>query len=231
MNKKYYLYIIMAMFIMLISCGQNPMNADVITKADFDTIVDREGIITVLAPSKKAIYMKFTEDGVKTDVAANSKDWHISSADATWRFSSNSGTTASKLGSAGKGGVKVYKNVDFDSITSINHIEGLLGDWKEDALYNYSDGQMVNQSLNYYLTKTLKNSTDTTSSETYLFFFLMTGMGYVTGIDYIFIVKDGNGDNYVKIQPVGIETDGSGMSFDNRKYMFKYKMSDSSGNF
>ncbi|MFI3257653.1 MAG: hypothetical protein R3Y36_05085, partial [Spirochaetales bacterium] len=227
--KKYYIYICLLAIIFAMSC-ENPMYEDVITQTEYDAIIEREGIVTVYAPSAQAVYLQFTENGVE-QVSASSKDWHIYSPDTTWRFGSNSGTTATAVGSGGTGGVKVFKGVNFYDITSINHTNGQItdlgSDFAVDETYDYNSGSMTNLNLNYYLTKSLYNTTTTTPSETYLFWFDMasmtSGTGYLAGTDYIFIIKDGNGGNYVKIQPVQITTDGSGMSFDNRVYLFIYE--------
>lgn len=244
--KKYFVFYIMAMSIAFISCGQNPMKVDVMSKNDFE-ILRAEALkdaVTITTPGAKPVFMRFYEDSVtgenKVDinVTPNSPNWHLTSADATWRMSSNSGTTAENFGTGGngRGGVKVYKGVAFDDIKSINHTGGLVGDWREDQELETSMGL---QSVNYYLNRGANNPATANAknpSETYLFNLRIEFMGpggvlYEAGYNYIFIVKDGAGDNYMKIQPIEISTDGVDMTFDNRVYMFKFEIADASGNF
>ncbi len=243
-GKIFSIFAIMAFVLSIgISCGTNPMYNDVITESEYDAIIAREGITVLYAPAGEPIFMKFTESGIES-ADGSSTDWHIGSADTSWRMFSNSGTTAVEYSSNGTGGVKVYKDINFYDVTSINQegsvvVNGLDGNgWKIDEVYDYDkDGsaQQLDLSLNYLLTKNVQNTTDTTASETCMYWFNMSGMmsgtGYNACPEYVFIVKDGTGGNYVKLQAVKITTDGSGMSYDNRIYYMKYQMANADGSF
>lgn len=223
MNKKLTL-IFMILFAFIVSCS-----ADEPTEAEVHEL-------TVTAAKGKPVFMRFSEGVTAEDsvnVQGDSKDWHISAEDATWRFSSNSGTRAEALVSGGTGGVKVYKNVKFEDVTSIDHEGG--GDWVTDKAYTWtSSGLTKNSNLNYLFTNGLKDGEST--SDTYLFRFflnLQTFKGEYPAGDFIFVIKDGTGGNYVKVQPIELTTDGEDGSseFENRIYKFKYIMADEDGNF
>lgn len=219
------------------------MYEDVVTQEEFEAIQKEKlgkGLTTVNAPKGEPVYIQFKMGGAVVIEDASSKNWHISSNDASWRFSSNSGTTSTAANSGGNGGVKVFKGVRFNDIKNINHTVGLVNSiWEIDKLWNYnssvSGGNINDLSLNYYLTKNLNKKDYTQLSETYLFDFngknMESGNAYVAGTDYIYLIKDGNGNNYVKVQAIEIRTDGSGMSYDNRVYVFNYQLADGDGNF
>lgn len=240
MKKRLTLIFMASMFSLLLSCSENPMNSGLISSEEFAKIQSEKlkGTLTVWAPSAKPVFIKFennlTTEKV-TNVQSDTKNWHISSYDATWRFGANSGTTAAAYGSGGDGEVKVYELAEgetFNDIKSINH-QGFSAGHK-DQVFEVNGN---NQNLNYALTEGIKNGTETVASPTYLFKFNMSGMGtggplYEAGSKFIFLISDGNGENWVKLQPIEITTDNPGsMSFTERKYVFKYAMADADGNF
>ncbi len=292
--KRIFFILVLVNFIF--SCV-NPAYEGVISPAEYEEVkLDRlKGLVFPTAPRGNPSCIQFTKEGFTIVEDKSSKDWHLYTVDASWRFSSNSGSTGVYLRSHGLGGVKVFKDVTFDSIKSISHTEGLVGGdpnyWEIDYYWDYAGFATFNHlTLNAYLTGNVVscqshspdfledpslqefielqheerhpgtdfcdccpyhlldeysdgvhasaehwNTATDSRSETYLFEFegtqMSSGLAYQAGSQFIFIVKDGNGKNYVKLQPIEIGTDGEGMTYENRVYTFKYEMATEDGNF
>lgn len=244
--KKYYIYILSLLVLCTLIACENPAYKDVLTEDEFkDTMFEQLGGLAgiVTTPARTPVCITFTEDAIewsteRVDIQKNT--WHLYAYDATWRFGSNSGTTATAEGSGGTGGVKVYKGVNFEDVTSINHTTGLVnadGNWETDKKWDYDGTALFEDlNLNYYLTDDLKtpNNIGSPSSGTYLFDFtgdMSSGSFYTAGTEFVFLIQAGTGGDWVKVQPISMETDGEGMTFNNRVYIFKYEMADSNGDF
>lgn len=230
--------------LLLFSCN-NSVYDDLVTREEFENVRSKllKGLEKVEAEKGSPLYLQFTQNGIKKIDTASSNDWHISSSDVSWRISSNSGTTATA-----KGGVIAFKDVPFDNIRKIKESSGSVTvsdnelqpltpmntTWEVDKKWTYSEGEMDAMdglSLNYYLTDRLTGN-GKEESGTFLFSFQMAGMKYFGGEDCVFIVKDGSGGNYIKLQGVEITTDNPGsMSFTKRVYYFRYEVADADGEF
>lgn len=210
----------------------NPMYDDVISREEFKAIREEQlgGTVELWSDKDSPMFVRFGQGLTPeemTNVEAASDAWHIHAFNSTWRFASNSGTSGTEHGTSGNGHVRVYTGMQFEDVVSIDHPGGSA--WYTDEYFDYGGGSA---NLNYALTKGVGSP----ASETFLFWFDSSQMGsssaYQAGSEFVFVIRDGSGDNYVKLQPIEIATDNPGsMSFTKRKYVFKYTMADGDGNF
>lgn len=177
--------------------------------------------VTVYATSGEPSYFRFVSGVDSNSVEVSSNDaWHIMTWDGKYRFSTASGTTAAAIGCGSNGGAASCALLTFDEVTS-SSVSGVTGFIVDELLYYASDTSGSSSNWNAYLCDRVTNSVYAKSkTATNELGFVESGRG-ASANDYVFLVRDADGSNVIKIQCTDYSTPG-GMSPAWRSYTFKF---------